>query len=299
MPAIYSMTGYGESSAAADAAGAFSVHADLRSVNGRFLDLSFRLPEELRSVEAALRSLLSAQLRRGKVDCRLSLETPQATQGLPSTEQIAPLLEAQQALLQRWPQLLPLSVAEAWRLSATQTPTTVPADVLATAAQRATTQALQALQAARAREGDRLRAFLLERCARLRELAAQADSLVPQAVARQQQRFVARMKDAMQLLGADSEGEQAQDRLLHETASFALRIDVAEELSRLQSHLEAVSAALREGGEVGKRLDFLIQELHREANTLGSKSALHELSEVAVEMKVCIEQMREQVQNLE
>jgi uncharacterized protein (TIGR00255 family) len=133
----------------------------------------------------------------------------------------------------------------------------------------------------------------------LQQWAQAAEQLAPQAVARQQERFLARWKDALQALGGNPNPDVVHERLLQETAAFALRIDVAEEVSRLQSHLDAMRKVLEDGGEVGKRLDFLIQELHREANTLGSKSAVLELSELAVNMKVCIEQMREQVQNLE
>ncbi|MDE2153723.1 MAG: DUF1732 domain-containing protein, partial [Betaproteobacteria bacterium] len=170
---------------------------------------------------------------------------------------------------------------------------------LAAAASSAAAAALRALQAARAAEGERLRAFLLERCARLRELAQQAGQVAPQAVARMQERFVARFREALELLGGSADAQASHERLLQEAASFAIRVDVAEEIGRLHSHLDALQGVVHGGGETGKRLDFLIQELHREANTLGSKSAVLELSEIAVDMKVCIEQMREQVQNLE
>ncbi len=297
--AIYSMTGYGEASAPVGTDGNLSVHVDLRSVNGRFLDLAFRLPDELRAAEATLRARLASALRRGKVECRLNLEAAGTASAVPAAERVEPLIRAQQELLQRWPQLQPLSVAEAWRLAGSPSSAREDGGELLAAAEAALTQALRALQSAREAEGQRLRAFVLERCARLRELAGQAQELAPQAVARLQQRFLARFAEALQLLGGAADSQQAQERLLQEAAAFALRIDVAEEIARLQSHLDATEAALERGAEVGKRLDFLVQELHREANTLGSKSALLELSEVAVDMKVCIEQIREQVQNLE
>jgi uncharacterized protein (TIGR00255 family) len=159
-------------------------------------------------------------------------------------------------------------------------------------------QVLQSLLAARAREGARLVLMLQERMAQLRSLAAQAGPLVPQLVAQQRQRFLDRWRDALGLV----EGalpEAAQDRALAEATAFAIRIDVAEELTRLNSHLDELDRLLAKGGEAGKRLDFLIQELHREANTLGSKSAALELTHISVDMKVLIEQMREQVQNIE
>ena len=133
----------------------------------------------------------------------------------------------------------------------------------------------------------------------LRALAEQAGPLVPRLVEQQRQRFMERWKEAMQLAEGAAVPEAAQDRALTEATAFAIRIDVAEEVTRLQSHLDEIQRLLKKGGEVGKRLDFLIQELQREANTLGSKSAALELTSIAVDMKVLIEQMREQVQNLE
>ena len=298
---LYSMTGYAEvSMAVAGAPPPLAVRLELRSVNSRFLDLMFRLPDELRASEASLRALLTQQLRRGKVECRINLDEAQSAQALPDLQQIEPLLQAEAVLLKRAPHLRSLSVADVWRLSAAQQlqPHADPA-MLTQAMQCAAEAALIALQAARSAEGERLRSFLLDRCAQLQQWALAAEQVAPQAVARQQERFMARWNEALQALGGNPDPEAVRDRLLQETTAFALRIDVAEEISRLQSHLDAIRKVLDEGGEVGKRLDFLIQELHREANTLGSKSAVLELSELTVQMKVCIEQMREQVQNLE
>jgi len=157
------------------------------------------------------------------------------------------------------------------------------------------------LRAARAREGARLVAMLRERTERLRELAAQAAPLVPAVVRRQQERFVERWNEALAAAQAAAAVPTAtlHERALAEAAAYALRIDIAEELSRLAAHVDEIDRLLAAGGELGKRLDFLIQELHREANTLGSKSTALELTGISVEMKVLIEQMREQVQNIE
>ena len=161
---------------------------------------------------------------------------------------------------------------------------------------------LEALLAARAREGERLVTMLRGHLQQLRALAEQARPLVPQLVEQQRARFLERWKDAMGLgnqAGTGATPEAAQDRALSEATAFAIRIDVAEELTRLAAHLDEIERLLGRGGEVGKRLDFLIQELHREANTLGAKSAALELTRISVDMKVLIEQMREQVQNIE
>jgi uncharacterized protein (TIGR00255 family) len=142
-------------------------------------------------------------------------------------------------------------------------------------------------------------AVLLDRISQLRVLAEQATPLVPQAVQRQQERFLQRYQEALGTVGGAVTPEAAQERALAEAAAYALRIDVDEELQRLKAHLDEIERLIMKGGEVGKRLDFLIQELHREANTLGSKAAALELTQVSVGMKVAIEQMREQVQNIE
>jgi uncharacterized protein (TIGR00255 family) len=176
-----------------------------------------------------------------------------------------------------------------------------PAERLDEAALAAAQAAVAAMAEARAREGARLAGILLERIAHLRALVAQAAPLVPAVVQKQQQRFLERWNEALAAAGAGTsvDPQALRERALNEAAAFAIRIDVAEELSRLKAHLDEIERLLNKGGELGKRLDFLIQELHREANTLGSKSAALELTNVSLEMKVAIEQMREQVQNLE
>jgi uncharacterized protein (TIGR00255 family) len=179
------------------------------------------------------------------------------------------------------------------------------AERLDEAALAAAREAIAGLREAREREGARLVAILTERISHLRELAIQAAPLVPAVVKRQQQRFLERWQEALQNVpvsaggGASISADALRDRALNEAAAYALRIDVAEELARLSAHLDEIARLLGAGGELGKRLDFLIQELHREANTLGSKSSALELTNISVEMKVAIEQMREQVQNLE
>lgn len=292
------MTGYGHHSAMLPSGA--NVHIELRSVNSRFLDLAFRLPEEMRGAEPALRQLLTRSLRRGKVECRGVFEAPRTGPRLPDPAAAAPLLQAEAALRAVAPHLTPLSVAEVFRLAADATDDRNDPTAIEDAASRALEQALAGLLQARAAEGDRLRSFLLERIEAIGRHATRARELVPLAVERQQARFTARWDEALRSLsGAEASAESLQDRRIQEAAAFAIRIDVAEELDRLQAHLQTLRDLLSQGGELGKRLDFLIQELHREANTLGSKSALLELSEIALELKVLIEQMREQVQNIE
>ena len=305
---VYSMTGYasasagaarqGDGGAASTAGGGALVSAELRSVNGRFLDLSLRLPDELRALEPALREMVAGAIKRGKVELRMATQR-EADAGLPTpaSEQLSRLSRLEDTVQSWLPKAAPLSVHEAlqWCRGGGA------AERLDEQALQAARDAVAALREARGREGARLADVLRERLGHLRALAAQAKPLLPAVVQRQQQRFLERWQEALQASGAAQSvsAEALQERALNEAAAFAIRIDVAEELARLTAHLDEIERLLDKGGEVGKRLDFLIQELQREANTLGSKSAALELTGIAVEMKVAIEQMREQVQNLE
>ena len=270
---------------------------EVRSVNSRFLDLTFRLPEDVRQFEPALRELLGGKLKRGKVEVRASVETSSASSIPDPSPRLLQRLNAAQDTIRAWlPAAAPLSVADVIRLSTAEQGSSPDwsAQVMPLAE-----KVLQDLLAARQREGARLADMLLGHIGQLRTLAAQAGPLVPQLVAQHRARFMERWKEAMALTEGTTLPEAAQDRALTEATAFAIRIDVAEEITRLSSHLDELERLITKGGEIGKRLDFLIQELHREANTLGSKSAALELTHISVDMKVLIEQMREQVQNIE
>lgn len=306
--AVYSMTGYataqlggpkapetGEQASPTTAA----LGVEIRSVNSRFLDLTFKLPDDLRSAEPALRELLGARLKRGKVELRAWVEgRSDATVRAPSTADLQRMVALQDAVQAWCPKAAPLSVADVVQLTARQA--VLPSNSRDGLLPLAST-ALNALMDARAREGQRLADMLHDRLKQLRQLALDAQPLIPQLVAQQRQRFLDRWNEAMQMgeAGKTMGAEQAQERALTEATAFAIRIDVAEELTRLDSHLSEIERLLKKGSELGKRLDFLIQELHREANTLGAKSSSLELTRISVDMKVLIEQMREQVQNLE
>ena len=302
---VYSMTGYASAQHSTSAAGSETdnklpsgqLGLEIRSVNSRFLDLSFRLPEDLRQFEPALRDLLQTRLKRGKVEVRASIEVTATTGVVDPTPRLLQRLNAVQDNVKAWlPTASPLSVADVIRLSSAEQ--TGSHDWSAAVLPLAD-KALKALLDARAREGERLAGMLLDHIAQLRVLAQQAIPLIPQLVEQNRQRFLTRWKDAMALTDGTTLPEAAQDRALTEATAFAIRIDVAEEITRLGSHLDELERLIKKGGEIGKRLDFLIQELHREANTLGSKSAALELTHISVDMKVLVEQMREQVQNIE
>jgi uncharacterized protein (TIGR00255 family) len=303
---VYSMTGYAavQSSSAspvnqADSAPEANTRlgVEIRSVNSRFLDLSFRLPDELRQSEPALRELLTSKLKRGKVEVRVSLEASTGSSlRAPSSLTLQRLGSLEDTIKSWLPQAPGLSVADVLRLASNEDkkPHDYSDELLKLAK-----KALKELLLAREREGARLAQMLKDRTAQLRALSGQAGPLVPKLVEQQKARFMERWNEAMALAATATLPEAAQDRALTEATAFAIRIDVAEEITRLASHLDEIDRLLASGGEVGKRLDFLIQELHREANTMGSKSAALELTHISVDMKVLIEQIREQVQNIE
>ena len=304
---VYSMTGY--ASGQRDPAGPTGdapawknaqarLGLELRSVNSRFLDLGFRLSDELRQHEPALRQLLTRRLKRGKVELRAFLQGREAgVLADPPARVLQRLASVQDQVLAWLPDAAPLSVADVLRTASGAEP--IDEAGTAEALLELARTVLDDFVAAREREGARLAALILERVAQLRELARAAEPLVPQAVEAQKQRFITRLNEALASGDGQVGPEAAQERALTEATAFAIRIDVAEELGRLAAHLDEIEAVLKKGGEAGKRLDFLIQELHREANTLGSKSAALELTRISVDMKVLIEQMREQVQNIE
>ena len=307
--AVYSMTGYA-SAATALATGTLQeiqLSVEIRSVNSRFLDISFRLPDELRQAEPALRTLITANIKRGKVEVRAGLEN--ALQNLPvkpSVTVLAQLQTIQKDIQSTLKDARGLSVADVMRLAGSQGNALENGDAATQSMVQLTQTVVVDLLASREREGARLTLMLHSHLAQLRTLASQAGPLIPLLVAQQRSKFMDRWNEALAMDMAIGKSESkpevnqmAMDRALNEATAFAIRIDVAEELTRLASHLDEIERLLFKGGETGKRLDFLIQELHREANTLGAKSSVLELTRISVEMKVLIEQMREQVQNIE
>jgi uncharacterized protein (TIGR00255 family) len=305
------MTGYANASASPAPPAAAALHepqvatastgsigVEMRSVNNRFLDLSLRLPDEFRSLEPALRELVTARFKRGKIELRLTgAGDSESAIAEPQPEQLAHLGHLERVVRHMLPDARPLSVQEAlhWcRAGARQ-------DDASGAVLEAARHCIAGLAQARAREGARLAGVLGERVGQLRKLADAAEPLVPAAVTRQQQRFIERWNEALEKTGAAGaiSRQAVEERALNEAAAYAIRIDVAEELARLRSHLDEIARLLEQGGEIGKRLEFLIQELLREANTLGSKSTSIEMTAISVDMKVAIEQLREQVQNIE
>ena len=287
---IRSMTGY--AAAAADSPrGTLSL--ELRSVNARFLDLQFRVAEELRSLEPGLRDLILARVARGKIDCRVFLndkDVPQRPQRL-NAEAIARLRSLAAEAQKTFPDAAPLRVADVLRWPGVVAEPEGDEETLRVIAQRLCQAALDQLVAAREREGAKLAASIGERTAAMRRRIEEVAPLVPQSLAAYQARLAERLREAL--------GTADDDRVRVELAVFAAKVDVDEELERLRAHLAEAERTLKQGGAVGKRLDFIAQELNREANTLASKAASQPLSDCALELKLLVEQIREQVQNIE
>ena len=273
--------------------GSVSLHLELRSVNSRYLDLGFRIVDDLRAAEPAIRERISARLGRGKVECRLNLQAGHAAPRSMALNAalLDQLADAQNSLRSRFVDASPLSVNELLRWPGMLADDSLGFDEMLPAIVALTEAALAELVATRRREGEKLADMIRERVARMRELVAQALPRMPAVVVEYQERLSAKLRAAV--AGLD------EDRIRQEVALYAQRIDVDEELTRLNTHLDEVERILKAGGAAGKRLDFLMQELNREANTLASKSPATDITAIAMEMKVLIEQMREQVQNLE
>jgi uncharacterized protein (TIGR00255 family) len=287
---IYSMTGY----AAAAREFAWGVlNVELRSVNHRYLDIQFRLPDELRAMEPQLRELLSARTTRGKVDCRIALSVAAGARRLPelNAELLRQLVALDAAARKEFPGAASLSAADILRWPGMLGTDELPLEEVQAACRALMQAALDAFVAARAREGDRLLTLLLERAAAIEARLAGVLPRLPLALAAFKEKLALRLKEA--LVAGDDE------RIRQEVTLFANRIDVDEELSRLTAHVAELRTILDAGGAAGKRLDFLMQELNREANTLGSKSVDLAVTQAAMDLKLLIEQMREQVQNIE
>lgn len=295
---IQSMTGYALSTRNT-AAGQLVV--ELRSVNARFLDLVVRAPDELRSAEPALRELIGAAVQRGKLECRLALRAGvRADEADVRIDERALVRFADLArqVAQAMPDAPAPTVVEALRWPGVVADEAQEVDLNAEVV-AAAREALAEFAASRVREGDKLIAFVLDRADAIDAIVAPLAARSPELIDAWQRKLVERLREALEQTGAAIPVEETMARVRQEVAAYGLRIDVAEEIGRLQAHVVELRRVLSGPGPVGKRLDFLLQELNREANTLGSKAAAIDLTGASIELKVLIEQIREQVQNLE
>jgi uncharacterized protein (TIGR00255 family) len=295
------MTGYAVATSEG-AAGTLTI--EIKSVNSRFLDLQFRINDELRALEPDLRAAIMAAITRGKVEARLSFGRKVAggSQVL-NAALLADLARLQTEVGRHFVAAATMSVAELLRWPGVIEEAHVGQESLQADVAALTATTVAAFVDSRRREGAALEAMLVSRIDAMDVIVKRISPLIPQVIAQFQQKAIERMQDALGLAGHGTPTtltrQEVLERIRQEVTLYGIRIDVSEELSRLSAHLNETRHILKKGGQVGKRLDFMMQELNREANTLGAKASVKELADASMELKLLIEQMREQVQNLE
>jgi uncharacterized protein (TIGR00255 family) len=295
------MTGYAVATSES-AAGTLTI--EIKSVNSRFLDLQFRINDDLRALEPDLRAAIMGAITRGKVEARLSFGRKAATGSAAlNMDLLSDLARLQTEVTKHFVSAPAMTVAELLRWPGVIEESRVGEESLQADVAALTAQTVAAFVDSRKREGAALETMLLARISSMEEIVKRITPLIPQVIAQFQQKAIERMQDALGLAGNGSPStlsrQEAFERIRQEVTLYGIRIDVSEELSRLSAHLTETRHILKKGGQVGKRLDFMMQELNREANTLGAKASVKELADASMELKLLIEQMREQVQNLE
>jgi uncharacterized protein (TIGR00255 family) len=305
------MTGYGSASrqVSLGAGVVADLQVECRAVNSRFLDLGFRLPDECRGAEPALREMATQSLSRGKVEFRAAWRVNSAAAGAAKSnphalgainrDRLDALYTLQEKAQESFPKAQELSIAEVLRWPGVVSEPRGEEDSWITAAVEAGRAALAVLMESRHAEGKALVGVLISITGKMRDIVKVIEPKIPEYVAQYQEKLTERLAEALATQEQAKAGTELMERIRQEVVLYAVRIDVAEEFARLKTHLQAVDNALAGKGPVGKRLDFLMQELNREANTLSSKSVSEECTQAALELKLMIEQMREQVQNLE
>jgi uncharacterized protein (TIGR00255 family) len=287
---ILSMTGY--ASQEYNTSGGILL-LELRSVNHRYLELQLKLDDNLRVFEATVREQIQAKLGRGKVDCRLSLVRNNALEAAPVLNHsvLQQIAENAKTAAQYFPHTQPVNMLEILQMPGVMATAVLDIDALENDLKTVLNTVLQDLIAAKAREGEKLKVIILARLQEIEQHVAKVKPMMPALVKQYQEKLTAKLHEA----NASNDDERVRQEII----LFAQRIDVDEELVRLTSHIEEVKRILNATAAAGKRLDFLMQEMNREANTLGSKSVAVETSKISMELKVLIEQMREQIQNIE
>lgn len=286
----FSMTGYAALEQSIENA---TLILELRAVNSRYLDLHFKLDENLRSFEPSIREQIGAKLSRGKIECKMNLiQRTQAGQATQLDEALMQQLVVMQEKAQSFfPQSRQFSVADILHWPGVVLNNSLSQDSLMEDIKQLVQKGLQDLNASRAREGEKLKLLVLERLSQIETLVTKVKPLLPALTKEYQVKLENKLQESLKNID--------QERVAQELVLFAQRIDVDEELTRLTAHISEVKRILSNDEPAGKRLDFLMQELNREANTLGSKSVSVQTTQVSMELKVLIEQMREQIQNIE
>lgn len=300
------MTGYATSTKETDNG---TITIEVKSVNSRFLDLQFRINDEFRAIEPLFRDALTKKLARGKVECRFSFGKKIGDDKQKSLNQnvLAQLKEFQATLKTHFPSAADFSVNDLLRWPGVIEESEISSEHLQETINAVIESTIREFIASREREGAALASVLLRCVDEMDAIVSRITPLLPIVLQQFQQKSINRLEEALGLAIDKPElstapsisRDEVLDRIRQEVTMYGIKIDVNEELARLSGHLTETRHILKKGGQVGKRLDFMMQELNREANTLGSKAALKELADASMELKLLIEQMREQVQNLE
>ena len=297
---VASMTGYAVASGATPLG---TVTIECRSVNSRFLDLALRLNEDLRFADPLIRETLQKRIARGKVEIRGYITPDEnAAPVRINTAVLNRLIEVQNTILETLPQANKLSVSNLLAMPGVMVTDRPDQDAVAQAVLTVLNNLLDAFTASRAREGEALANVLLNNCEQIEEVVTDIKGRMPDILAHIENKLRERLENALSSALTEKSTltrEEVSDRIRQEVTLYALRMDVEEEINRLFTHVAEVRRILKKGGAVGRRLDFVVQEMNREANTLGSKAAAIEMTHASVALKVIIEQMREQIQNLE
>lgn len=299
MSQVYSMTGYAATQAPSPLG---IISLEVRSVNSRFLDLTLRTADELKCTETALRSILTQSVGRGKVEIRTGVKAElNETSGSINPAALSLIQKLQAEVLSALPDARPMSAAEILAYPGVVRTAEANPEELTKIVSGLLTTALETFKKSAEREGAALAEVLKGYCDKIDAIADAVQVRMPDIVAAAQAKLTQRLEDALsKALTAHSQltSEEVSDRIRTEATLYAMKIDVDEEVNRLKTHTKEVRRVLTAGGPVGKRLDFLMQEMNREANTLGSKAAAIEMTDASLNLKLLIEQMREQIQNL-
>ena len=300
MSNISSMTGYANAKVQTDM-GLLSI--DIRSVNSRFLDLSFRASEEIRFLEPKFREIISGKIARGKMECRLNLvDSGLSADTALNEEALNKLMALQTQVLKTDPSATALRVADILNYPGIVAAPVPDPEVFAKQVLTGFEQRLEAFNESRQREGAALAQVLLKYCTQIEDLVNTLRPKIPEILQAQKDKLTERLEEALGTRladGAQITKEEVNERIRQEITLYGIKLDVNEEMERLCTHVKEVRRTLDRGGPVGRKLDFLMQELNREANTLGSKAVSISMTDTSVNLKLVIESMREQIQNLE
>ena len=275
---------------------------ELKSVNSRYLEVNQRIPEELRFFEGDIRQAITKAIARGKVDCRMQWVGESELEQTINAKTVENLLKVQQEVLSVCTDAKPLTVSNILQFPGVLKPVTINEDALKSIVMDALCKTLATLLEARKREGEALAVVINGYCDQIEAIVGELAPKLPLIIESIESKLQDRLSEALSrslLENSTLSKEEVIDRIRQEVTLYAIKLDVDEEMNRLLTHVKEVRRLLVAEGEIGKKLDFLMQELNREANTLGSKAAAIEMTQTSLALKVTIEKMREQVQNLE